>query len=361
MELSERDTLNLARYEQHTIDVVLDRLDGEDVEPPAPHRVGGVRAQAHQGDWSSSSSSTPRRWCSSPRRWPAATAASASANSPRGTSPSTRPTAPVRCAPGSGRASRWTPISWCPTRRCRSAEGALAPWAGARFKYFERLIDGHRDARRLQRGHALEEAAGEGPKADPLRRGEEVGRRSSTATATDGAHLRDDLQRDRRLARAQAQRGRRRLVARAGRAVHARSRVHHLPRASDCKPEVLAVRVHERNIAEVNSLTIDEAIDFFGELTLTKREETIAHQVVKEIVERLTFLMDVGLDYLTLSPSLGDAVGRRGPAHPSGQSDRQLPRGRALRARRAVDRPAPARQPTTHRHARAACATSATR
>ena len=67
------------------------------------------------------------------------------------------------------------------------------------------------------------------------------------------------------------------------------------------KPEVLAVRVHDRNIAQVNSLTIDEAIDYFAKLTLTKREEAIAHQVIKEIVERLTFLLDVGLDYLTLS------------------------------------------------------------
>jgi len=67
------------------------------------------------------------------------------------------------------------------------------------------------------------------------------------------------------------------------------------------KPEVLAVRVHDRNIAAVNAMTIDEAIDYFATLQLTKREETIAHQVVKEIVERLTFLLDVGLDYLTLS------------------------------------------------------------
>ena len=67
------------------------------------------------------------------------------------------------------------------------------------------------------------------------------------------------------------------------------------------KPEVLAVRVHDHNIAQVNSMTIDEAINYFGSLKLTKREETIAHQVIKEIVERLTFLMDVGLDYLTLS------------------------------------------------------------
>ena len=92
------------------------------------------------------------------------------------------------------------------------------------------------------------------------------------------------------------------------------------------KPEILAVKVHGHNIAQINSMTIDEAIDLFAKLKLTKREETIARRVVKEIVERLTFLMDVGLDYLTLSRASATLVGRRGAAHPPGQSDRQLPR-----------------------------------
>ncbi len=100
-------------------------------------------------------------------------------------------------------------------------------------------------------------------------------------------------------------------------------------------------------------MTIDEAIDLFAKLKLTKREETIARRVVKEIVERLTFLMDVGLDYLTLSRASATLVGRRGAAHPAGQSDRQLPRRGALRAGRALDRTAPARQPPSDRHARA--------
>ena len=56
----------------------------------------------------------------------------------------------------------------------------------------------------------------------------------------------------------------------------------------------------------------------------------------------------------------GHARRRRGAAHPARVADRQRARRRALRARRAVDRPAPARQPPAHRHARCACATSAT-
>ena len=60
-------------------------------------------------------------------------------------------------------------------------------------------------------------------------------------------------------------------------------------------------------------------------------------------------------------PRGGDAVGRRGAAHPAGHADRLGARRRALRARRAVDRPAPARQLEAHRHARAPARRSATR
>ena len=65
---------------------------------------------------------------------------------------------------------------------------------------------------------------------------------------------------------------------------------------------------------------------------------------------------------LPVAVALGRHAGRRrGAAHPAGQPDRLGPGRRAVRARRAVDRPAPARQPPPHRDARSACATSATR
>ena len=67
------------------------------------------------------------------------------------------------------------------------------------------------------------------------------------------------------------------------------------------KPEVLAVRVGGRSIAEVCDLPIDEARRFIDGLELGERERAIAAQVVKEIQARLGFLVDVGLDYLSLS------------------------------------------------------------
>jgi len=67
------------------------------------------------------------------------------------------------------------------------------------------------------------------------------------------------------------------------------------------KPEVLAVKVAGRSIAEVCGLPVAEARDFLDRLDLGARERVIAGQVLKEIQARLGFLLDVGLDYLTLS------------------------------------------------------------
>ncbi|MDQ6742824.1 MAG: excinuclease ABC subunit UvrA [Candidatus Dormibacteraeota bacterium] len=69
------------------------------------------------------------------------------------------------------------------------------------------------------------------------------------------------------------------------------------------KPESLAVTVVGRNIADVSRLSVTQADAFFGDLTLTEREETIARGILKEIRERLRFMIDVGLDYLTLERS----------------------------------------------------------
>ena len=75
------------------------------------------------------------------------------------------------------------------------------------------------------------------------------------------------------------------------------------------KPSSLAVTVGGRNIAQVVDLSIGEAVEFLGQLELSEREAQIAERVLKEINQRLTFLLDVGLDYLTLSRSAGSLSG----------------------------------------------------
>jgi len=75
------------------------------------------------------------------------------------------------------------------------------------------------------------------------------------------------------------------------------------------KPEVLAVKVGGRSIAEVCELPIREARDFLDRLELGERERAIAAQVLKEIQARLGFLLDVGLDYLSLMRPAGTLSG----------------------------------------------------
>lgn len=75
------------------------------------------------------------------------------------------------------------------------------------------------------------------------------------------------------------------------------------------KRESLAVTVGGRNMAYVTGLSIGEAAEFFRSLELTEKERTIAHLILKEIEARLGFLVNVGLDYLTLSRSAGTLSG----------------------------------------------------
>jgi len=75
------------------------------------------------------------------------------------------------------------------------------------------------------------------------------------------------------------------------------------------KPEALAVTVGGRNIDELTRMSIEQLELFFRELSLTPRQEQIAHQIVKEVRARLGFLTNVGLNYLTLSRSATTLAG----------------------------------------------------
>lgn len=75
------------------------------------------------------------------------------------------------------------------------------------------------------------------------------------------------------------------------------------------KKESLAVELSGYSIAELTHLTVGDALQFFSRINLSEREMTIAHQVLKEIKERLRFLVNVGLDYLTLDRASGTLSG----------------------------------------------------
>ncbi|MCC9204808.1 excinuclease ABC subunit UvrA [Arthrobacter sp. zg-Y769] len=90
---------------------------------------------------------------------------------------------------------------------------------------------------------------------------------------------------------------------------HARDRYEEYMREIACpecggarlNPASLSVLINGRNIAEISALPLREAADFLNTLVLTGREAQIANQVLKEIQARLTFLLDVGLEYLSLN------------------------------------------------------------
>ncbi len=72
-------------------------------------------------------------------------------------------------------------------------------------------------------------------------------------------------------------------------------------KGSRLKPEVLAVKIGERNISEIAEMSIDQCAAFLKSVAFTEREAKIAERVLKEVHARLGFLIDVGLDYLTLA------------------------------------------------------------
>jgi len=80
-------------------------------------------------------------------------------------------------------------------------------------------------------------------------------------------------------------------------------------RGARLKPESLAVKVGGKSIMEVTAMSCSDAREFFEKLSLTEREATIAKQILKEIRERLGFLVNVGLDYLTLDRAAGTLAG----------------------------------------------------
>ena len=75
------------------------------------------------------------------------------------------------------------------------------------------------------------------------------------------------------------------------------------------RPEVLAVTVGDKNLAELSDLSVRDALSYMEKLKLNKKDKMISEQIVKEIKARLSFLVNVGLEYLTLSRNSGSLSG----------------------------------------------------
>ncbi|MCK4928022.1 MAG: excinuclease ABC subunit UvrA, partial [Candidatus Aenigmarchaeota archaeon] len=98
---------------------------------------------------------------------------------------------------------------------------------------------------------------------------------------------------------------------------HRKKEIHKFMRedfCTDCqgkrlKKEVLAVTVDKKSVIDITDMSIKQCLDFFSNISLTETEAMIAKLILKEIRERLAFLCNVGLDYLTLSRASGTLSG----------------------------------------------------
>ncbi len=188
-------------------------------------------------------------------------------------------------------------------------EGAIAPWAGRhRFSYYARLLESlgrelgfemSTPFGKLRKGVQQKILYGTGEKQIDVSYTNRFGRRRQYRTAYEGAipWL------ERRHENAESDSAREAY----------RQYMREVPcptcGGSRLNPVSLAVTVGDRNIAEVSALPLREAAEWVDRLELSDRDEKIAHQVLKEVRARLTFLLDVGLDYLTLSRSAATLAG----------------------------------------------------
>ena len=187
-------------------------------------------------------------------------------------------------------------------------EGAVAPWAGARSEYFGRLLQGVAETfaiptdvpwRKLKKQDQKVVLYGSGSSQVHLHYKNRYGRTRSYYTNYEGVVT--YLQRRHAEAESDSMReqieGYMRLVP-CGECGGAR-----------LKPASLAVTIGERSIFEVCDLSIREATTFVEELKLSERDHLIADRVLREVRARLQFLVDVGLDYLSLNRNAGTLAG----------------------------------------------------
>jgi excinuclease ABC subunit A len=300
VELSERATLTLARYEQHTIAVVVDRLKAsprersrltESVETAL--RLTGGTVAIYYPDQGSQELFSEKLACTHcglsfselvPRDF--------SFNSPYG--------ACSHCT-GLGTHFEMDSASVVPDSSLSISGGAIAPWGtqqGSQHSLIRSVarlggFDSNTPWKNLRPKDKKLVLHGVENQEKSVRHRNRYGRVVSVATTFNGVagwleQVRRDASGD--WTREWVEQYMRQVACPA-------CKGHRL------RPEVLAVTISGSNIAQVSELTIDEALAFFSSLRLTERELSIAARVIKEIVERLGFLDNVGLDYLTLSRS----------------------------------------------------------
>jgi excinuclease ABC subunit A len=308
------DPPKLARYEQHTIEVVVDRLVKKDGigrrltdsmetalrlaegvaevqlvardDEPSPEQDTLIFSQhlACPNDGTSFDELAPRNF---------------SFNSPYGACP--------HCV-GLGTRYEVDPDLVVPNTDLSIDEGAVAPWSGGRTEYFGRVLAAVAETfgfktttpwHKLKKSEQKVLLFGSGTKQVHVQYRNRYGRARSYYTHYEGVV--PWLQR--RHSEAESD--------------YMREQIEGYMREVPCpvcggarlKPESLAVTVDGRNLFELCSLSIRDAAEALNRLDLSERDRMIAERVLREIRARMQFLLDVGLDYLSLHRSAGTLAG----------------------------------------------------
>ncbi len=213
-------------------------------------------------------------------------------NSPHGACPA---------CDGLGVEKFFDPALVVPDERVSLAEGAVAAWAGAQSPYYDQTLQGiarHYKATTRTPWHDLPETVRDailhGSGTTPITLTYKDGVRAYEVAKPFEGVLKNLERRYRETDSAWVREEMSRYQAEKHCAVCNGARL---------KPEALAVRIAGQNIAQASELSIRRALDWFGTVSdsLTPQRLEIARRILREIIERLQFLVDVGLDYLTLA------------------------------------------------------------
>jgi excinuclease ABC subunit A len=327
VEFAARNDLKLARYENHTIEVVVDRLvkragierrltdsletalrlaegvaEVQIVGRPTsrPSRDGGSAGKAAPQDAEEVLTFSQHLACPTcglsfdelaPRNF--------SFNSPYGACP---------VCSGLGTRFEVDPDLVVPNPDLSIDEGALSPWAGARGEWFQRVVAAVAELQgfktstpwaKLKKADQKVVLFGTGSRAVSITYKNRYGRSRQYSTHYDGVI--PWLQR--RHSEADSDTVREQIEG----------YMREVP-CNECggarlRPESLSVTIADRNINELCDMTIREAATALSGLDLSERDRMIADRAVREVNARLSFLLDVGLDYLTLNRSAGTLAG----------------------------------------------------
>ncbi|HUP70636.1 MAG TPA: excinuclease ABC subunit UvrA [Acidimicrobiales bacterium] len=311
-ELSSTDKPKLARYEQHTIEVVVDRLirrdnierrltDSLETALRLAEGVAEVQVVTKDGEPEGESLNFSQHLACpncglsfdelAPRNF--------SFNSPYG--------ACGHCA-GLGTRYEVDPELVVPNPELSIEQGAVSPWAGGRTEYFGRVLEAVAEAfkfktstpwQKLKKADQKVLLYGSGTRQVHVNYRNRYGRTRSYHTQYEGVvpYL------QRRHSEAESD--------------YMREQIEGYMREVPCpecggarlKPESLAVTVDGRNLFELCSLSIARAAEALDALELSERDHMIADRVLREVRARVRFLLDVGLEYLSLNRSAGTLAG----------------------------------------------------